>query len=79
MIFPDGFGVPPKRPSRREIEIADLVSHGLSGKEIAYKLGISERAVSTHRMRLLEKFEVHSTGHLMRLMFEQGYLSMDKA
>src|SRR5512145_2093283 len=41
--------------SRREKEILELISQGLSNKEIADKLQISQRTVERHRTHLLEK------------------------
>jgi DNA-binding NarL/FixJ family response regulator len=41
--------------SRREKEILELISQGLSNKEIADKLKISQRTVERHRTHLLEK------------------------
>jgi DNA-binding NarL/FixJ family response regulator len=41
--------------SRREKEILDLISHGLSNHEIAAKLNLSQRTVERHRTHLLEK------------------------
>ncbi len=41
--------------SRREKEILVLISQGLSNKEIADKLKISQRTVERHRTHLLEK------------------------
>lgn len=44
----------------RELEIAQLVSMGLSNKEISEKLFISIRTVSTHLDRVFKKTNVHS-------------------
>lgn len=41
--------------SRREKEILDLISHGLSNVQIAKVLNISQRTVERHRTHLLEK------------------------
>ena len=41
--------------TRREHEILELIAHGLSNREIADKLFVSENTVKTHSSRLFEK------------------------
>jgi DNA-binding CsgD family transcriptional regulator len=43
------------RLSPREREIANLVAHGLTNKEIAARLGITERTVGTHLQNIFNK------------------------
>jgi FixJ family two-component response regulator len=51
----------------REIEIMDLVSQGLSNKEIACKLDVSEPTVKVHRSRVMQKMQANSLADLVRM------------
>ena len=46
--------------SSREIQIATLISEGLTDKEIAEKLNISVGTVATHNKKIFKKIGVHS-------------------
>lgn len=44
--------------TKRELEILGLIANGLSNREIAEKLFVSENTVKTHSSRLFEKMRV---------------------
>ncbi len=46
----------------RELEILDLIDHGLSNKQIAGKLGIEVATVKNHVHNILEKLQVNRRG-----------------
>ena len=52
----------------REIEIAELCAKGMISKEIAMKLGISQRTVETHKNNIFKKLGINNTVELMRYM-----------
>jgi len=54
--------------TRRELEIAQAVAHGLPDKGIAQTLGISTRTVSCHLRRIYRKTGVHSRMELAQLV-----------
>ncbi|MDH4164454.1 MAG: response regulator transcription factor [Nitrospirota bacterium] len=54
-----------QRLTRREQEVLRLVAQGLSAKEIASKLVISERTVDTHKTHIMSKLDIHSTPALI--------------
>ena len=53
--------------STREIEIIQLISRGLTNKEIASELFISEFTVSTHRKNIFRKTKTHNVASLLAL------------
>jgi DNA-binding NarL/FixJ family response regulator len=52
----------------REREIVSYVVHGFANREIANRLYISERTVSTHLVNIYEKLNVHSRAELTALV-----------
>jgi len=52
--------VPTPRVSARELEVLELVAHGLNNREIAKRLFISENTVKNHVRNILEKLQLHS-------------------
>ncbi len=65
-----------KRPviTRREIEILELISKGMTNPEIATKLFISPTTVDTHRKNLLAKFEAKNVASMIRLAIEMNFI-----
>jgi DNA-binding NarL/FixJ family response regulator len=55
----------------RELEVANLVATGLSNKEIALKLGISEHTVSNYLFRIYNKFGISSRVELVLYVMKQ--------
>lgn len=60
-----GFPNPKKLLSERELQIAELVAHGQSNKQIANQLNISEWTVSTHLRRIFFKMNVDSRAEMV--------------
>jgi DNA-binding NarL/FixJ family response regulator len=52
--------VPPPRLTDREIEVLRLVAQGMSNRDIAQALSISENTVKNHVRNILEKLHLHS-------------------
>jgi DNA-binding NarL/FixJ family response regulator len=61
--------------TRREKEILQLLSEGLTSIEIAGKLFLSNYTVDTHRKNMLQKFNVHNTQSLMNVVRELGIIN----
>ena len=60
--------------SDRELEILKLIARGLSLKDIAERLHISPKTVTTYRARILEKTGLASNAELTRYMLENNLL-----
>jgi len=64
--------------STREFEILELISQGLSGKEIADRLFLSEETVKSHRKHLFYKFSARNAPNLVRNAFLKGALDSER-
>jgi DNA-binding NarL/FixJ family response regulator len=58
--------------ARREVEVARLVAEGLSNKQVAARLLISERTVATHVGHILDKLGFKSRAQIA------GWISSDR-
>jgi DNA-binding CsgD family transcriptional regulator len=60
--------------TKRELEILGLIAAGMSNKEIAQKLFVSENTVKTHSSRLLEKLEAKRRTQAVQIGKELGLI-----
>jgi DNA-binding NarL/FixJ family response regulator len=58
--------------TRREEEVAVLVSHGLTNRQIASELFISEHTVATHITKILKRLALSSRSRLSAWVAERG-------
>ena len=56
----------------RERQIYQLLAEGNSNKDIANRLGLSLHTVETHRWRVMEKMDLHSTAELVLSAVRRG-------
>jgi DNA-binding NarL/FixJ family response regulator len=61
--------------SKRELEIFMLLAQGLGVTEIAAKLFISSKTVSTHKARLMEKMGLKTNADLVRYALTNGLVA----
>lgn len=61
--------------SPREHEVLSLASEGLTNKEIAYRLGISERTVQFHINSIFNKTTTNSRTEAVALALRNGWIS----
>ena len=60
--------------SERELQIMQLIAKGKSVNEIAAELCISNKTVSTHKSRLMQKLNIQSNAELMIFALEYGMI-----
>lgn len=60
--------------TRRELEILGLIAQGLSNREIADKLFVSENTVKTHSSRLFDKLSARRRTQAVQIAKEMGLI-----
>ena len=60
--------------TRRELEILELISKGMSNREIAEKLFVSENTVKTHSSRLFDKLSAKRRTQAVQMGKEMGLI-----
>ena len=56
----------------RERLVLQLVAEGNTTKEIALVLGVAAKTAETHRVKVMEKLDIHSTAGLVRYAIRRG-------
>lgn len=56
----------------RERQVLQLVAEGNTTKEIALILGVAAKTAETHRVKVMEKLDIHSTAGLVRYAIRRG-------
>ena len=59
----------------RERQVYQLLAEGNSNKEIAFRLNLSLHTVETHRWRIMEKMDLHSTAELVLSAVRRGMVT----
>ena len=61
--------------SKREREIMDLLSQGLTGEDVAERLFLSSETVKTHIRNAMSKLEAHTRVHAVAIALREGYIT----
>jgi DNA-binding NarL/FixJ family response regulator len=61
----------------RELEVLELLTHGLRQAEIASRLTLSTRTVGTHIQNVLSKLDVHNRAQAVAFAFRNGIEGRD--
>ena len=67
---------PEMRLSSREREVLQLITEGYNSKQIADKLFISIKTVSTHRRNIMEKLNINNIADLIKFALREGLTSI---
>ena len=58
--------------SVREREVLKLIAEGKTNKDVATHLNLSVYTVDSHRSKIMDKLNLHSTGELVRFAMKHG-------
>jgi DNA-binding CsgD family transcriptional regulator len=67
-------GIDELKITKREVQIINLISSGLTNRQIAEKLFISENTVGTHRKNIMKKTQCNGIAELTNFAFSRGLL-----
>jgi two-component system response regulator NreC len=59
----------------REREVLQLVAEGFSNRQIAETLHLSIKTVKTHRLRMMQKLDLHDRTELVKYAFQKGIIT----
>lgn len=62
----------------REREVLQQVAEGSSTKDIASAFGLSMKTVETHRLKIMEKLNLHSVAELTKYAIKEGLTELQK-
>jgi len=63
--------------TQREREVLQVLSEGMTTKEIAFHLNVSVKTVETHRRNIMEKLNIHSISELVKYAIREGLTSLE--
>ena len=61
----------------REREVLQLIAEGLKSEEIASRIFVSIKTVSSHRQQIMKKLNMNSVAELTKLAIKEGLTSID--
>ncbi len=66
------------RLSRREVQVLQKITEGLTMKQVARQLQISSKTVETHRRAIMSKLKIFSVTNLTRYAIRNRIVSLDE-
>jgi len=67
-----GVSAPHERLSDREFEVFRLIAGGVSVSDIAVRLNLSAKTISTHKANLMQKMDMRNQSELIRYAIKHG-------
>lgn len=74
-VKPEGFS---SKLTPRQLEVLQLLTRGLSTKEIATHMRVSTKAVEFHKGNITRRLGIHTTAELTRFALSQGLTQLDE-
>jgi two-component system nitrate/nitrite response regulator NarL len=65
--------------TRRHQQVASLACRGLSNRQIAKQLGVTEGTIKIHLYAIYEKLHIHSRAELTAALADRGWRRKRKA
>jgi DNA-binding NarL/FixJ family response regulator len=75
-LLATGDGHPASALTAREQQVMEMLSRGMTNREIAEHLEISIKTVDTHRGHVLKKLGLRNNSELTRFAVKHGYVSL---
>ncbi len=75
-LIATGDGHPASALTAREQQVMEMLSRGLTNREIAEQLQISIKTVDTHRGHVLKKLNLRNNSELTRFAVKHGYVTV---
>ncbi len=75
-LLASGDGHPASALTAREQQVMEMLSRGMTNREIAEHLEISIKTVDTHRGHVLKKLALRNNSELTRFAVKHGYVSL---
>ena len=75
-LLASGDGHPASAHTARELQVMEMLSRGMTNREIAEHLAISIKTVDTHRGHVLKKLGLRNNSELTRFAVKHGYVSL---
>jgi len=75
-LLASGDGHPASALTARELQVMEMLSRGMTNREIAEHLDISIKTVDTHRGHVLKKLGLRNNSELTRFAVKHGYVSL---
>ena len=65
------------KPTPREIQVIEQIAKGLSNKEIAEFLFLSEHTIKAHRRNLIKKYQLRSSSELIAMSLRLKWINVN--
>lgn len=63
--------------TQREREVLQLLSEGMTTKEMAFHLSVSVKTIETHRRNIMDKLNIHSITDLVKYAIREGLTTLE--